>query len=116
MSFRYTSVRINDSIWLAGGSLVVGAGNQIYLFGRFLDRDTPVPSPPACAKGVQLDSDEPEDIFQLVAQQNGPLWDYHPTLLAQCLLWGMQLLATSADLADIVQTRYIWSRASYWIL
>jgi len=30
---------------------------------------------------------EAEDIFQLIAWQNGPLWDYHPTVLAQCILW-----------------------------
>jgi len=85
---RYTSMPINDSIWLAGGSLAIGAGNQIYLFSRFLDRDTPTPSPAASVKSIQLDTDEPEDIFQLIAHQNGPLWDYHPTMLAQCLLWG----------------------------
>lgn len=79
---------INDSIWLAGGSLAVGAGNQIYLFSRFLDRSTPVPSPSASAKSVVLDSEEPEDLFQLIAWQNGPLIDYHPTVLAQCLIWG----------------------------
>jgi hypothetical protein len=33
-------------------------------------------------------SEDPEDIFQLIAHQNGPLLDYHPTVLAQCLLWG----------------------------
>jgi hypothetical protein len=79
---------ISDSIWLAGGSLAVGAGNQIYLFSRFLDRGTPVPSPSASAKSLALDSEEPEDLFQLIAWQNGPLIDYHPTVLAQCLIWG----------------------------
>lgn len=88
-SFRYTSVPINDSIWLAGGSLAVGAGNQIYLFSRFLDRGSPAPSPSASVKSVTLDSIEPEDLFQLIAWQNGPLLDYHPTVLAQCLIWGM---------------------------
>ena len=78
---------ISDSIWLAGGSLAIGAGNQIYLFSRFLDQNTPAPSPTASAKSVTLDLHEAEDIFQLIAWQNGPLWDYHPTVLAQCLLW-----------------------------
>ncbi|KAL7418926.1 regulator of (H+)-ATPase in vacuolar membrane [Cryptotrichosporon argae] len=85
---RYTPVPIVDSIWLAGGSLAVGCGNQTYVFSRFLDRPTPVPSPAASARGVLLDPEEPEDIFQLIAQQNGPLIDYHPTVLAQCLLWN----------------------------
>ncbi|OCF41725.1 hypothetical protein I317_04429 [Kwoniella heveanensis CBS 569] len=84
---RYTSLPISDSIWLAGGSLAVGAGNQIYLFSRFLRRDTPTPSPAGSARSMQLDEEEPEDIFQLIAHRNGPLVDYHPVQLGQCLLW-----------------------------
>jgi len=57
------------------------------LFSRYLDRNTPVPSPTTSIKSVSLDLHEAEDIFQLIAWQNGPLWDYHPTVLAQCLLW-----------------------------
>lgn len=87
LMIRYTTVPISDSIWLAGGSLAIGAGNQIYLFSRYLDRNTPVPSPTTSIKSVSLDLHEAEDIFQLIAWQNGPLWDYHPTVLAQCLLW-----------------------------
>lgn len=79
---------INDSIWLAGGSLAVGCGNQIYVFSRFLDRETPVSSPAASVKSVMLGPDEPEDIFQLIAFKNGPLLDYHPVNLSQCLVWG----------------------------
>jgi hypothetical protein len=73
---KHTSVPISDSIWVAGGSLAVAAGNQVYVFSRFLenfDAD---------------DEDDPEDIFQLIAHRNGPLNDYHPTVLHQCLLWG----------------------------
>ena len=91
LTTRYTSAPINDSIWLAGGSLAIGAGNQIYLFSRFLDRDTSAPSPSASAKSVVLDPEGPEDLFQLIAWQNGPLLDYHPTILAQCLIWGESL-------------------------
>ena len=82
---------INDSIWLAGGSLAVGVGNQIYLFSRFLDRDSPVPSPAASARSISLNEGEPEDLFQMIAWQNGPLLDYHPTVLSQCLIWGKPL-------------------------
>jgi len=70
----------------------------LYLFSRFLDRGTPIPSPAASVKSVQLDPDEPEDLFQLIAQHNGPLWDYHPTLLAQCLLWDKIQLVKSTIL------------------
>ncbi|OXG74617.1 WD-repeat protein [Cryptococcus neoformans var. grubii Br795] len=81
--FSYTSIPINDSIWLAGGSLAVGTGNQIYLFSRFLDRED------------KEEDGEAEDIFQLIAQENGPLWDYHPILLGQCLLWDKANLVKS---------------------
>ena len=106
---RYTSAPINDSIWLAGGSLAIGAGNQIYLFSRFLDRNSPVPSPSASARSVVLDPEGPEDLFQLIAWQNGPLLDYHPTVLAQCLIWGKspsltsELELTMADKVDLVK-------------
>lgn len=82
---------INDSIWLAGGSLAVGCGNQVYLFSRYLERDSPVPTPKSSVKegkGTRTDDDEVQDVFELVASHNGPVLDYHPTLLAQCLLWS----------------------------
>ncbi|KAE8543087.1 hypothetical protein D1P53_000574 [Cryptococcus gattii VGV] len=81
--FSYTSIPIRDSIWLAGGSLAVGTGNQIYLFSRFLDRED------------REEDGEAEDIFQLIAQENGPLLDYHPVLLGQCLLWDKANLVKS---------------------
>ena len=58
-----------------------------------------------------MESDEPEDIFQLIAWQNGPLWDYHPTVLAQCMLWGMfrdstwqEYQTLISDKMDLVKT------------
>nr|GAT47823.1 WD repeat protein [Mycena chlorophos] len=60
--------QISDSIWLANGSLLVGAGHQMLLYG-------------------QRDSTS-ESLFEHVARQNGPLEDYHPQMLLQCLLWG----------------------------
>lgn len=35
------------------------------------------------------DTAETESLFEYVARQNGPLPDYHPQMLLQCLLWGM---------------------------
>lgn len=82
---KYTSVPISDSVWIAGGSLAVGAGNQIYVFSRFLSE----PTPPGTPTGEDdTDPDEPEDIFELIGHRNGPLFDFHPTMLNQCLLWG----------------------------
>lgn len=87
---KYTSVPINDSIWIAGGSFAVGVGNQIYVFSRFLEQHTPLPSPGQSVHHVEVDDndDDPEDIFELIAHQNGPLFDFHPTMIMQCLLWG----------------------------
>ncbi|KAI6119823.1 RAVE protein 1 C terminal-domain-containing protein [Pisolithus croceorrhizus] len=63
---------ISDSIWLANGSFLVGAGHQMFLFSQTSSfaRDT------SCS------------LFESVARSNGPLDDYHPQMLLQCLLWG----------------------------
>ena len=34
------------------------------------------------------DREETEGLFEHVARLNGPLADYHPQMLLQCLLWG----------------------------
>jgi hypothetical protein len=49
----------------------VAAGQQMFLFS-----EPPQPEP------------ESESLFEFVARQNGPLEDYHPQMLLQCLLWG----------------------------
>lgn len=72
---RYTPNPIEDSIWLAGGSLLVGTGHQMLLFGRQPDKQNG-------------QADPSSDLFETVARQNGPLEDYHPQMLLQCLLWG----------------------------
>jgi len=66
---------ISDSIWLANSSLLVGAGNQMRLYG-----------PPDKSRATSKDE---ESLFEFVTRQNGPLEDYHPQILLQCLLWGM---------------------------
>ncbi|KAJ6574959.1 WD repeat-containing protein [Mycena capillaripes] len=65
--------QISDSIWLANGSLLVGAGHQMFLFGQH--------RPSAAELSPR------ESLFEHVARQNGPLEDYHPQMLLQCLLW-----------------------------
>ncbi|KAF8273891.1 WD repeat-containing protein [Lactarius quietus] len=63
---------ISDSIWLAYGALLIGSGHQMCLYGlpRQLEKD-----------GAE------EGLFEYVARLNGPLPDYHPQMLLQCLLW-----------------------------
>jgi len=64
---------IIDSIWLANGSLLVGAGHQMFLYAQ-----TP-----------SVDTGRTEwGLFEYVARINGRLEDYHPQMLLQCLLWG----------------------------
>lgn len=82
--------QINDSIWLKGGSLLVGAGHLMFLYGQ----------PPTIG-----DSSE-EGLFEHVARHNGPLAEYHPQMLLQCLLWGVSLAClTSGHGLTLVQKR-----------
>ncbi|KAF8807734.1 WD repeat-containing protein [Phlegmacium glaucopus] len=71
----FTPYTISDSIWLAHGSFLIAAGPQMYLFSE----------PPHNDKGKSEKS--AESLMEYVARQNGPLDDYHPQMLLQCLLW-----------------------------
>ncbi|KAL4070811.1 RAVE protein 1 C terminal-domain-containing protein [Scleroderma citrinum] len=64
---------ISDSIWLANGSFLVGAGHQMFLYAQTSSLDA---GPTTCS------------LFEYVVRSNGPLEDYHPQMLLQCLLWG----------------------------
>ncbi|KAG9128028.1 regulator of (H+)-ATPase in vacuolar membrane [Ceratobasidium sp. 392] len=74
-----TPYRISDSVWLAGGALLVGAGHQMFLHDTSEDPSI-APKDKEGRSGMNL--------FELVASQNGPLEDHHPQMLLQCLLWG----------------------------
>ena len=76
---------IVGSIWLANGSLLVGAGHQMCLFGHPRKDETSANTPP-------------ETLFEQVARQNGPLEDYHPQMLLQCLLWGVYSILCFVDI------------------
>jgi hypothetical protein len=64
---------ISDSIWLADGSFAVGAYNGLFVFR---------PGDPSAKDGPK------SNLFQEVVRRNGPLVDYHPQNIAQCLLWS----------------------------
>ncbi|KAI5897900.1 uncharacterized protein SCHCODRAFT_02565349 [Schizophyllum commune H4-8] len=66
---------ISDSIWLANGALLVGVGHQMLLYGQ------------AAAHSPDDAAPSEETLFEYVARSNGPLPDYHPQMLLQCLLW-----------------------------
>ncbi|KAN0100493.1 RAVE protein 1 C terminal domain containing protein [Tylopilus felleus] len=70
---RYIPYPISDSIWLADGTLLVGVGHHMLLYGQ--------------TQSYELGSTN-ESLFVHVARINGPLPDYHPQMLLQCLLWG----------------------------
>ncbi|KAI0036631.1 WD repeat-containing protein [Vararia minispora EC-137] len=61
---------ISDSIWLAQGTLLIGSGHQMLLYGY---------NPKS--------SKHSEHLFEHVARRNGPLIDFHPQMVLQCLLW-----------------------------
>lgn len=98
----FTPYPISDSIWLAHGSFLVAAGQQMFLFS-----EPPQPEP------------EAESLFEFVARQNGPLEDYHPQMLLQCLLWEKVELVKEivVNLAHDVENRgnnpaYKWTSLS----
>ena len=63
-----------DNEGLVTSTLLVGAGHLMFMYGQ------KTPSAPG--------ETEPESLFEHVARLNGPLDDYHPQMLLQCLLWG----------------------------
>ncbi|KAF8320625.1 RAVE protein 1 C terminal-domain-containing protein [Cantharellus anzutake] len=102
---QYTSYPIKDSIWFAGGSLVIGAGHQVLQYGSTI--------------GAMGDSaDKPLSLFAQVARQNGPLPDYHPQNLLQCLLWDklelveriLVMLAAALEASRAPGGTFVWSQ------
>lgn len=82
---RYTPHPIGDSIWLEDGGLVIGAGNQLYLRTRKIDKpDELIKSLNISPHGKGANT----DIFDIVSHLNGPLPVYHPQFLQQCILSG----------------------------
>ncbi|KAI1793966.1 RAVE protein 1 C terminal-domain-containing protein [Ganoderma leucocontextum] len=65
---------ISDSIWLARGTLLVGAGHLMFMYGQ--------------KEQATLTEPESESLFEHVARLNGPLDDWNPQMILQCLLWG----------------------------
>ena len=77
-----TPHRISDSIWTAHGSLLVGAGPHMFLYGQPKSQSkTPIVHPDSKLT-------EREGLWEYVARENGPLEQFHPQMLLQCLLWG----------------------------
>lgn len=75
---------IGDSCWLTNGHLVIGAGNQLFVYDKEIDvanrlvTELRIPS-----RGLSS-----VDLFSVVSRLNGPLPVFHPQFLAQCILAG----------------------------
>lgn len=70
---KLTPYPISDSIWASHGSFLISAGRHMFLYSD------PLPD--------KSEQDPQEGLFEQVARLNGPLEDFHPQMLLQCLLW-----------------------------
>ena len=75
---------IGDSTWLGSGSLVIGAGNQLFVYDKFITaHDESVKE-----LAISTRDNASVDLFDVVSLLNGPLPIFHPQLLSQCILAG----------------------------
>lgn len=82
---------IGDSCWLTNGHLVIGAGNQLFVYDKEIDvGDRLVTELRIPSRGLSS-----VDMFSVVSRLNGPLPVFHPQFLAQCILAGKTSLVHS---------------------
>ncbi|KAJ5126835.1 RAVE complex protein Rav1 C-terminal [Penicillium atrosanguineum] len=82
---------IGDSCWLTNGHLVIGAGNQLFVYDKDIDvGDRLVTELRIPSKGLSS-----VDMFNVASRLNGPLPVFHPQFLAQCILAGKASLVHS---------------------
>ncbi|CDK25199.1 unnamed protein product [Kuraishia capsulata CBS 1993] len=79
-----TTHEIGDSLWLKNGTLVIGAGNQIYVSDQTLDPENDILTQQALGT-IQIMT---KNLFHLCRVLNGPLPAYHPQLIIQMLFLG----------------------------
>ncbi|KZT57808.1 hypothetical protein CALCODRAFT_265994 [Calocera cornea HHB12733] len=70
---KFSPLALRGASFLGDGSLVVTAGNQVIAFNPTL-----LDPPPS----------EPSNILALLISRIGPLPDWHPQVVLQCLLWN----------------------------
>ena len=75
---------IGDSTWLGSGNLVVGSGNQLYVY----DKEVTTADELIIDLHIRVHSQQSTTIFDLVSYLNGPLPVFHPQFLGQCILAG----------------------------
>ncbi|KAI1362532.1 WD repeat domain-containing protein [Xylaria arbuscula] len=80
----FTPHPIGDSTWLSDGNLIIGAGNQLFLYDReFGETSAVVTNVRPTHHNAQT-----RDLFEVVQKLNGPLPIFHPQFLSQCILAG----------------------------
>ena len=79
-----TPYPIGDSTWLGNGDLVIGAGNQLFMYDKAIATSDDMISD----LSIPIHKHSFVDLFDVVAFLNGPLPLFHPQLLAQCILAG----------------------------
>ena len=75
---------IGDSTWLGSGNLVIGSGNQLYVY----DQNVSTSDEFITDLSISVHTHRSMTIFDLVTYLNGPLPVFHPQFLAQCMLAG----------------------------
>ncbi len=85
---------IGDSTWLGGGNLIIGAGNQVFVYDKEVDH-----SAPAVMNLGLPPRKQGWDLFEVVTRFNGPLPVYHPQFLGQCTLAGKSAVVQHVLLA-----------------
>ncbi|KAL8784259.1 MAG: hypothetical protein Q9213_004081 [Squamulea squamosa] len=75
---------IGDSTWLGSGNLLVGAGNQLFIYDKLVDSSDDMVSDLT----VPVHKQGQMNLFDLVTFLNGPLPLFHPQYLSQCILAG----------------------------
>ncbi|KAL2006687.1 hypothetical protein VTN00DRAFT_9355 [Thermoascus crustaceus] len=75
---------IGDSCWLSNGNLVIGTGNQLFVYDKDIETSNRL------VAGLRIPSHGTlyVDLFEVVSRLNGPLPVFHPQFLAQCILSG----------------------------
>ncbi|KAI0156401.1 RAVE protein 1 C terminal-domain-containing protein [Xylariaceae sp. FL1272] len=81
---EYTPHPIGDSTWLSDGNLVIGAGNQLFLYDRTFDTTDSLTTDLRTTRRKAGS----RDLFEVVQRLNGPLPVFHPQFLSQYILAG----------------------------
>lgn len=79
-----TSHPIGDSAWLGSGNLVIGAGNQLFIY----DDDVQISDIVVQDLQIPFDKTPKLSLFNLVRCLNGILPVFHPQFLDQCISAG----------------------------